>query len=128
MKNIKVYNIDEYVKQETGKRLLGYSKGIAVIEGKNGFYVMDKEAVGWIKATNNATIEIGLNDINDKIYILPQYKTDISINEIIKNGVCSEVELKKFFDRYNYNDRCIRNFSNLKNIFNEIGLDIKDYI
>lgn len=110
---------------------MGYPKGICILEGKYGYFVMDEEAVGYEKATKKGTIQINLAEADTgdgKIHIMPKWRDDISIDEIMTKCESREEELLTFFDRYNYNDRLARNYQGLKNIMNDIGLDINDYI
>lgn len=132
MKKVMIYDLNKYAKEVyPGKKLLGYPKGICILEGENGYFAMDEEAVGFEIATKKGTIEIELTE-PDKgdgvIHIMPKWRDDISINEIMTKCESREEELLTFFDRYNYNNRLARNYQGLKEIMKEIGLNITDYV
>ena len=129
MKKIKVYNIEKLIENEIqDKKLLGYSFGLAIVEGSNGLFAFDNEGVGWEHKTIDAEITLGLTDIpkENEFFIMPQYEIKMSIKDL-KEAEYEEMLLTEFIDRYNYNDRLRRNFSTVLEVINNIGLNSREY-
>ena len=130
MNKIKVYNLHDYMINDTGKQPSRYGK-IAILVGKLGTIVFDYEGVGFTENVPSDTIAIGSNDYepNSKtIALYPQYMNFIPIQKIMDNATCEEMYLKEFMTKWNYNSRCGHNYAEILKQIEQIGLNPKEYI
>lgn len=126
-KDIEVYDLDSYIqKEEPDWETHTFNGGAAILVKSDGSGCMvDYEAVGYNFKSIDRHIEIGLHPHKEpegnKIPIYPVATATIELTprEIIENAPHKTMKVKDFFTKYNYNDRCSRNFEGIKEYLTE---------
>ena len=129
MKNIRVYDLAKIVKNKFDD-CQAYENDICIIVGKRGVVTFNSEGIGSTYDSVEDTMNIYMTDVppENVIYTMPQYKTTMTINEVIEGTDYRECTLQEYFSRYNYNNRLKNNYDLLLKAIKRIGANYKDYV
>lgn len=127
MEKIKVYNLDSYFRKEFNKIPHFFDK-VAIFVGDNGIVIADDEAVRKISESLEFHVKFDLKDIpvNNIYNVIPQYIAELKVSDLL-NAEYEEMDLKDFFNRRKYNNRCTGNFMGLLQDLKDIKFDIELY-
>ena len=131
-KTIKVYDINDFVDKEINTeegrnyKAFNYPNGAAIIVTSEGNgAILDYEAVGVSFNSTSDTIYLNLceKDTDDgngnmSVAIMPSARVKVTIDDLLKSP-SKEMKARDFFKKYNYNDRCDRNFDEIKHYLTE---------
>lgn len=125
-KNIKVYDINAYVDKEINKdseekyQAFNYRNGAAIILKKDGSgCIVDYEAIGdgFNATTDTVYVDLCPVDGDDgnghkTISIMATARVKCTIDELM-TAPSKEMKVRDFFNKWDYNDRCARNFDGI---------------
>lgn len=137
-KTIKVYDINAYIDKEINKdnkekyRSFDFDGGAAIIVKNDGSgCIVNYEAVGNTFNATSDTINVDLCPVDGDdgnghrtISIMATARVKCTIDELLQ-APSKEMKVREFFRKYNYNDRCARNFEEIKGYLQE-GAAIKE--
>lgn len=129
MKLVRVYNLEKFVGNNFKDRKT-YDKNVCIMSGENGIVTFNTEGIGATYKDENELIEVYLTDIPEDgiVYIMPQYKVEMTIKELINSAEYDEYELQEYFSRYNYNSRLRSNYHELLEAIKNAGINVKQYL
>ena len=140
--DIQVYDLAKFVESKPyeGKVYTTHTGDKrALIKGADGKYILaDYEAVRDIANSENDEVKICISEKSEpddeghfSISVFPTGTMTTTIKEIMDEAPVETMKARDFFTKYNYNDRCSRNFGgmldNIKGIYKDnIGNTIKE--
>lgn len=140
--DIQVYDLAKFVESKPyeGKVYTTHTGDKrALIKGADGKYILaDYEAVRDIANSENDEVKIYISEKSEpddeghfSISVFPTGTMTTTIKEIMDEAPVETMKARDFFTKYNYNDRCSRNFGgmldNIKGIYKDnIGNTIKE--
>lgn len=126
-KTIKVYDINAFIDKEINPdsdvqyKAFDFDGGVAIIVKSDGSGVIaDYEGVGYSfnSTSEEKPVYICPKDEDDgsghrTIHIMATASFKATVDELMQ-APSKEMKVKDFFTKWNYNDRCARNFENIK--------------
>lgn len=132
---IDIYDIHDFVKKECGDKYetYNYGSGAAIMFAPNGKgCIADYEAIGLILNSTSDEFNLSLIDkpteiknpdgsTSRSISVIPQYTAKVTAQEIMDTAAKTTKTIAEFFEKRNYNSRCISNFEQLMSYLIKIG-------
>lgn len=137
-KTIKVYDINAFIDKEINPdsdvqyKAFDFDGGAAILVKSDGSgCIVDYEGVGssFDSTSDERSIYICPKDEDDgnghrSIHIMATASFKVPIDELL-TAPSKEMKVRDFFNKYKYNDRCARNFDNIKPYLTE-GEELKE--
>ena len=120
-KDIEVYDINEFIQKDHPEyESHNFGLGAAILIKKDGSgCIVDYEGVGSTFKSVSDEVHIDLHERSKDeegkktIHIIPSAELTCTVSEILDETPHKSMKVKDFFNKYNYNDRCARNFEGI---------------